>query len=857
MLPLTSKTSRQLLLLFFLLTHFARGQGFEPLGGGLRISGQVYAMEYDSLTGRMFVGGKFSQINNVQCENIGWYDATGWHSFGRGTEGVIQSMEMMDGKLYAGGLFESIDSVAVTNLASWDGNTWSVVGPGVSGGRIYSVVYFDSALYVSGTISNAGGIPVNGIAKWDGSNWSAVGSGPDVSGVSMKVLANNLYVYGLFKNFNGMPADQIISYDGTTWTPQSITDTNYTVHNITYFNNKLCASVYSALDYKWRIILKNTNSWSTLTNNLKSSNYYPLTSWNDTLYFFESDYYMYPDTISVTKITSAGIKVQTYASPEDPSGINLGWYFAEPLNNNLYIGGSFIKVGGARASGVAKLNGNMVSSPFHTSVGYADSWYNAAGFAMYNDSSTQSLYVGGRFEFAGDTMASNVARWDGTTWHPMGAGFYDSTNSVIVRSIVKFQNQLYAAGRFKYSGNKAVNSIARWTGTSWDSIGLGTNSNGIIREMAIYNNELYVCGNFTSFNGMFNTDGIVKYNGTTWSAISGLNITGSTINSVCVHDNKLYISGSFNIGGVNHRIAVYDGTSWTSLPLYPGWPPTRMASVNGFLYAADDDRVNKFDTTWIAVHPTPGTTGYGFHPNSIKNQFLVGDNDANRTYIMNPSGTIVPFCYNIVYNTEEADSIYTYLTGFLPEQFITGKNFNNIVRVKAENPVAQVITNTDTICDHQYVYFSTPPSDLIHQFEWSFPGGVPSVSTSSTPVIKYNVPGDYDVYMKISNGFGFDSTLIVNRIHVNNCTLGVEELENSFSVFPNPVKDFLTVKWDGASEVQHMELFDLSGRSVGAYKMPGSGETEFQLNCSELNPGMYLVSIRYKENNLIKKIIKY
>ncbi|MBK6642655.1 MAG: hypothetical protein IPG39_16260 [Bacteroidetes bacterium] len=32
------------------------------------------------------------------------------------------------------------------------------------------------------------------------------------------------------------------------------------------------------------------------------------------------------------------------------------------------------------------------------------------------------LIVAGRFDFAGSTQSTNIARWDGSQWYPMGDG---------------------------------------------------------------------------------------------------------------------------------------------------------------------------------------------------------------------------------------------------------------------------------------------------------------------------------------------------------------------------------------------------------------------------------------------------
>lgn len=51
-------------------------------------------------------------------------------------------------------------------------------------------------------------------------------------------------------------------------------------------------------------------------------------------------------------------------------------------------------------------------------------------------------------------------------------------------------------------------------------------------------------------------------------------------------------------------------------------------------------------------------------------------------------------------------------------------------------------------------------------YQWSFPGGSPSSSTSPNPTITYNTQGNYDVTLKISNAGGADSLTLTNYVHV-------------------------------------------------------------------------------------------
>jgi hypothetical protein len=91
---------------------------------------------------------------------------------------------------------------------------------------------------------------------------------------------------------------------------------------------------------------------------------------------------------------------------------------------------------------------------------------------VFDDGSGPALYAGGEFTTAGDVTASNIARWDGSTWSELGSG---TNGSVHVLSVFDDGSgpALYAGGEFTTAGGVAASGIARWNGSSWSPLGSG------------------------------------------------------------------------------------------------------------------------------------------------------------------------------------------------------------------------------------------------------------------------------------------------------------------------------------------------------------------------------------------------
>ncbi len=217
---------------------------------------------------------------------------------------------------------------------------------------------------------------------------------------------------------------------------------------------------------------------------------------------------------------------------------------------------------------------------FGYQTGAPDPW----GFGVYalkvqDEDAANVLYVGGNFSEAGAIPANNIARWDGTTWSAMGAGFDGSVHAIEV-----FDDgsgpAIYAAGDFTTADGQPARSIAKWTGLTWMPLGDGLD--GWVRTLEVFDDgsgpALYVGGSFETAGGL-PAGMVARWDGMTWSAVGDGFSGGPTWNGVYdlhVHDEglgdgpSLYAGGFFaESGGVaTQNIARLEDGAWQ--PIGPG-----------------------------------------------------------------------------------------------------------------------------------------------------------------------------------------------------------------------------------------------------------------------------------------------
>jgi trimeric autotransporter adhesin len=338
---------------------------------------------------------------------------------------------------------------------------------------IRALMVFDDgtgpALYAGGPFVSAGGVTVNGVARWDGAAWTALGVG--IGGIVNGLGAFDdgtgpaLYATGSFQSAGGMAASNVARWDGTAW---------------------------SALG---------------------------------------------------TGLNQGGMAMTAFNDGTGPA---------------LYIAGAFSLAGGVRGTnGIARWDGAQWSA-----VGSGVSG-SCNVLLVYDDGTGTALYAGGTFSSAGGMLGTaRIARWRGTNWQGLGGGI-DGPSNPRVNALAAYDDgtgvALYAGGNFSTAGLATARNLAKWNGSTWSPVGGGTD-NTVIR-MALFDDgrgsALYLGGSFVSVGSPIGpapglvVNQIARWDGQVWEDLQGgvWHPVVTTVSGLAVFDDgsgeSLFVAGGF------------------------------------------------------------------------------------------------------------------------------------------------------------------------------------------------------------------------------------------------------------------------------------------------------------------------
>ncbi len=226
--------------------------------------------------------------------------------------------------------------------------------------------------------------------------------------------------------------------------------------------------------------------------------------------------------------------------------------------------------------------------------------------ALWND----TLVVGGDFAHAGTIAAPGVARWTGGRWLPMGDGL-DSPSFGGTNALVVYRDTLVALGGFQSSGTTALGGAAWWDGAAWRRLGGGFGLGG--PDIAtVYHDRIVVAGGFTSADGQA-ANGLAAWDGARWSPMPWKPLAPSSsqtgISALAVAQDRLYAGGFFDHADTvaAHGLAAWDGSAWSAVPGAP------TASVTAFATRGDTLIVV---ATWEGIRAWDGTQ-WGYRASNL------------------------------------------------------------------------------------------------------------------------------------------------------------------------------------------------------------------------------------------------
>lgn len=100
------------------------------------------------------------------------------------------------------------------------------------------------------------------------------------------------------------------------------------------------------------------------------------------------------------------------------------------------------------------------------------------------------------------------------------------------------------------------------------------------------------------------------------------------------------------------------------------------------------------------------------------------------------------------------------------------KTKNVVVSTCQTAPIANFTSDRTTICPSESMQFSSTSTGSPTSYNWSFPGGSPSSSTSPSPVVSYATPGSYMVSLTVSNSAGSNTKQVAGYITVQSVGCG-------------------------------------------------------------------------------------
>lgn len=508
-------------------------------------------------SGDIFVGGEFRTCDGVLVNHVARWDGHAWHALGDGTDAHVEVLLLTDdGYLYAGGWFYEPG----VSVARWDGKNWEAVGGGLH--RPVDFQFVNSlavspqgTVYAGGsfsyTVSARGSVEteLNNVAWFDGNEWLPLGSGLDglVYSIAVDGLGQPVATTSLFSPDDHEFVWRLWRWNDSDWTELS----DSMVLTAQSLVRSSTGNVYVSGQFQDEANTSSLAIWSGEKLRLVEG----VQGWIQAIAVESEEGFWLLGGLS----TPAGNLVhwdgtEWHSVVIEGAGTSRFRALAVDAEGRPLIGGSFDRIGEAAVSGLARFGESdwqgLTSEPV-PSMGF---FQEVRTLAV---DSAGGVYAGGQFQVAGGQRADSIAYWSGNGWNSLGEGLTsDGYSADVAAVVISPTGDVYVGGRFSRSGALSLQSVARWDGSAWHSLGEGLQQP--VRALAIdqQNGDLYAA----------TSSWLHRWDGEGWLRLN--TVAASGISTLAAHPlDGVYIGGDFaSIDGVSaSRIALWRGAAWSSV----------------------------------------------------------------------------------------------------------------------------------------------------------------------------------------------------------------------------------------------------------------------------------------------------
>ena len=518
------------------------------------------------------------------------------------------------------------------------------------------------------------------------------------------------------------------------------------------------------------------------------------------------DFYNGTQEKAIIRLNTDGTKDTSFNQITSFDGVVMS--FSQLSDGKTIVGGGFVSYKGKVMNNIARLNSDASEDiTFDLGTGFS---------SVVNSVVTQSdgkILVGGDFSRFNGQIEKKFIRLnaDGTkdTSFLTGTGFDNIVNTIVVQP----DGKILVGGSFNQYNNVSVGKIIRLNsdGTIDTTFSAGAGVDSSVFSIVVQpDGKILVGGNFSYYN-LTTTYAMIRLNADgsrdmTFDTQSLFAFLDSVHTIVLQNDGKIIVGGDFtnNIVRLNpdgsKDLTFNIGTGFDSYVLAIALQYDGKIIIGGYFKIFNNDAYHNVRIIRLNSDGTKDMTfdsESGFNPGSGFGPFV-------RTIALQPDNKILIGGYFSIFNGNEANN-FTRLNpdGTQDTTFNIGQGFKGVLSNKS------IINSISLQVDGKI---------LLGGFFANYKG-----SNESAMLI------------------GLHSGLNLRTENFHN--------SNSFTISPNPVKDFLHIQSNDFTAITTVKIYDLQGKLI-------QETSTTTIPVSSFAKGLYIVKVTTENGELNKKFVK-